>query len=610
LVITERGRRLVQVLVAALLAVAVLAVSALASGGGGDGADDRWLDLRGAAALAAAPCPSDTSVALPTVSPARIEAARERRFSVFGPKPTDLPAPIDWHTDPLGAERYRQNLQKLRFIVPLLSSYAASQNTDDLDEAADVALDWVRHNPVDDPNTPEEAWTDKVTGDRTPYLAYVLRAASCEGLLSEREERQLLDSLEQHGRVLASDRTYTRDNHGLFADLGLARLIAFLPFTEQAERWRTLARDRFETTLRRRLSQGVWLEHSSAYQFLAIRPLDSMLAVLGPDPELIDLRDRMRAAAAWFVKPDGQMTQFGDSNLEPVPDWAQAQGAGTQTYFGAGFAFVREPGADGGLGYLAVTDGFHNLTHKHADELSFELFDHGTSIVSDTGLYHKDPGEIRDYVVSNRAHSGLVVDGLDLPISDSSLTYGSGLTAAGEGDGWYAIEGRNPLLRGQGVAHTRLFLYRPGVALVIVDRLRSDAVHTYTRYLQLHPDVELGDRDDVGIQINAPGFAGAVYDAPGDNPATRTQARGQRHPLQGLSSPSFREFVPRWTLAFADTGSSEVRALTIALDQTALRATGAQAQGPTTTVDLTDASGNESSLEVVRDRRRLTVSAG
>ena len=88
---------------------------------------------------------------------------------------------------------------------------------------------------------------------------------------------------------------------------------------------------------------------------------------------------------------------------------------------------------------------------------------------------------------------------------------------------------------------------------MIVDRLGSDLVHTYTRYLQLHPDIELGDRDSVGIQINGPGFAGAVYDAPGDNPATRTQTRGQRDPLQGLSSPDFREFVPRWTLAFAET---------------------------------------------------------
>ncbi len=606
--ITERGRRVVQVLLAIALAAALLAVSAI--GAGSPGPDARWLSLRGPAALAAAPCPADTSIALPTVSPARIAAARERRFDVFGPQPTELSAPIDWHADPLDAERYRQNLQKLRFVTPLLSSYAATGNRADLGEAAEVAVDWVHHNPYGRPATPAEAWTDKVIGDRTPYLAYILRAAACEDLLSDRDELALLDSLDQHGQVLASKANYTRDNHGLFADLGLARLTTFLPFTDQAARWQALARARFESTLRRRLSQGVWLEHSSAYQFLAIRPLDAMLSVLGPDPELAELRDRMRAAASWFVKPNGETTQFGDSNSDPVPDWAQGAPPGTQAYFGAGFAFVREPGAGGDMGYLAVTDGFHNLTHKHADELSFELFDHGASIVSDTGLYHKDPGRIRDYVVSNRAHSGLVVDGLDLPITDPSRTYGSGLTAAGGGDGWYAIQGRNRLLRGQGVAQTRLFLYRPGTALVIVDRLQSDAVHTYTRYLQLHPDVDLGDRDAEGIQINAPGVAGAVYDAPGDNPATRTQARGQRDPLQGFTSPDFREFVPRWTLAFADSASTEARALTIALDQTALRATGARVNGRLTVVELTNAAGDHLSLEVERDRRRLTVSEG
>ena len=212
-------------------------------------------------------------------------------------------------------------------------------------------------------------------------------------------------------------------------------------------------------------------------------------------------------------------------------------------------------------------------------------------------------------MVSNRAHSGLVVDGLDLPISDPDLAYGSGLTAAGEGDGWYAIEGRNPLLRGQGVAHTRLFLYRPGVALVIVDRLRSATVTPTRATCSCTPTSSSATATRPGSRSTRPGFAGAVYDAPGDNPATRTQARGQHHPLQGLSSPDFREFVPRWTLAFADSGSTEVRALTIALDQTALRATGA-ARRATTTVELTNAAGDESMLEVVRDRRRLTVSAG
>ncbi len=607
MVITRRGMRLVHILAATALALGLLAVT------GGDSTaapDNRWIGLRGVEALSAAPCPSPTSIALPTVSPSTVEAARERRFSVFGPKPTELPAPIDWHTDPLGAERYRQNLHKLRFLTPLLSSYAATGNTSDLEEATSVGLDWVANNPRGKPETAAEAWSDKVVGDRTPFLAYLLRAGACEGLLAPTQQRALLESLAEHGRVLASKRTYTPDNHGLFVDLGLLRLTNFFPFFEQSAKWRELARERFETTLRRRLSQGVWLEHSSAYQFLAIRPLDAILNVYGPDPELVGLRDEMRAAAAWFVKPNGEITQFGDSNLEPVPDWTTAPAPGARTFFGAGFAFVRTAGESGDTGYLAVTDGFHNTTHKHADELSFELYDHGVSIVNDTGLYHKDPGEIRDYVLSNRAHSTLTVDGLDLPISDPSLAYGSGLTAAGEGDGWYAIEGRNRLLKPQGVAHTRLFLYKPGTALVIVDHESSALTHTYTRYLQLHPQIELGESDASAIQLNAPGFAGAIYDAPGETAAVRTQARGQKQPLQGFSSPDFRQFVPRWTLAFADTGSTETRALTIALDARALRATEASTDGKTTTVGLADAAGAESSLSVARDRRKLTVAAG
>ena len=608
--ITERGIRLVQGLAASAVALALL----LATSGipGRAPPDNGWTNLRGLAALDAAPCPSTTSIALPTVSPARIEAARERRFSVFGPKPTGLGEPIDWHTDPLGAERYRQNLHKLRFLTPLLSSYAYDDQAADLEPAVAIGLDWVRHNPRGEPGTADEAWSSKVVGDCTPFLAYMVRAAACEGLLSPKHGRPLLASLTEHGKVLASNAIYPADNHGLFVDLGLAQLTNFLPFLDRVEEWRALARQRLERTLRRRLSEGVWLEHSSAYQFLAIRPLESVVDVFGSDPELDELLARMHQAGGWFVKPDGELTQFGDSNLEPVPDWARTQAgdlSGSRTYFRAGFAFVRASGEGGDVGYLAVTDGFHNLTHKHADELSFELFDHGASIISYTGLYHKDPGDIRDYVVSNRAHSGLSVDGLDLSIEDPGLTYGSGLTAAGGGDGWYAIEGKNQLLHAQGVTHRRMFLYKPGVALVIVDSLDSPLAHVYVRYLQLHPDVTLGDRDERSIQINAPGFAGAIYDAAGETPASRTQARGQREPLQGWSSPDFREFVPRWTLAFAHTGASETRALTIALDASALRATGAASRGPTTTVDLADTAGTASALEVTHDRRELTVVA-
>ena len=141
-------------------------------------------------------------------------------------------------------------------------------------------LDWVQSNPRAKSSTPIEAWVGQ--GRRRPHPVPRLPAAGrrLRGPPRRRESRLLLDSLDKHGRVLAANRNYTADNHGLFVDLGLLRLTGELPILTQAPEWRELARRRFERTLRGRLSQGVWLEHSSAYQFLAIRPLESFVAEL------------------------------------------------------------------------------------------------------------------------------------------------------------------------------------------------------------------------------------------------------------------------------------------------------------------------------------------
>jgi hypothetical protein len=610
LAITRRGMRLVQGIAASAVGLLVLAVSGL--GASDDAAADWWVGLRGQEALDAAPCPDPEGVAAGTVSPARVERAREGRFEVFGGEPTELRVPIDWRTDPLGAHRYRQNLHKLRFLTPLLASYEASGNTDDLRAAVAIAADWVTQNERGEPRTPPEAWADKVVGDRIPYLSYILLAGACEDVLEPAERRLLLDSIADHGRALAAEENYVPDNHGLFVDLGLLRLSEAFPFLDQAADWRALARERFESTLLGRLSEGLWLEHSSAYQFLAVRPLEQFLATYGEDPELAALLAEMRDTAGWFVKPDGEMTQFGDSNLEPVPEWAAESAAqtGLRAFLDAGFAFVRAEGEGGDVGYLAVTAGFHNLTHKHADELSFELFDHGVSVVTDTGLYHKDPGPERDFVVSNRAHSGLSVDALDLAIDDPDAAYGSAILAAGEGEGWYAIEGKNPLVKPQGVRHRRLFLYRPGAALLVVDDLRADSSHTYTRYLQFGPEIEIDAEPEGQVELTAAGLTGAVTDLATDAPATRSETRGQELPPQGFTAPDFREFVPRWTVAYTDVAASETRVLSISLDESGLRADGVSAAGATTSIELVDAAGTETVLDVVRDGETLSIVPG
>lgn len=568
LLITTRGLRVLYTLEGILVGILALLVGAP---GGGSGADEAWKSLPPAEGLAAAPCPEPASVELGNLNPERLEAARSGEFEVFGDEPTRLEVPVDWADDPLAARRYRQNLHKLRFLEPLLVSYRDTGNTEDLEQALGLASDWVEQNPRRGGDAPLEAWQDKVTGDRVPFLAYLLRAAACEDLGTPEQREALLASMEEHGAVLAADRKYVADNHGLFVDLGLVRLANFFPFLPEADEWRAYARQRFEETLRGRLAGGFWLEHSTAYQFLVIRALERMLADYGPDPELESLLAELRNAAAWLVKPDGEMTQFGDSDREEVPDWAPPlmEADGLLTAADAGYAIVRAPGPEGDLGYLAVTDGFHNLTHKHADELSFELYDEGMDIVTDTGLYDKDPGPVRDFVVSNRAHNTLVADGLDLPIGDEDLAYGSGLTGTGAGEGWYAIEGKNRLLeKAQGVEHRRLFLYRPGELLIIVDRVESDLAHTYTRYLHLGREIEPGEvaEGEAGPVVPLQPIDGEIVDGPGTVPSTVTETRGQEDPLQGFTSPSFRRLIPRSTLAYSASGSTDTFVTTIALD--------------------------------------------
>lgn len=544
-------------------------------------------------------------------SQSEIRAARRGRYEVFGSGRVRLRPPVDWTKDPLGARRFQQNLHKLRYLDPLFDAHDRRGDRVALRRALQLGLDWVGANPRPGPGEPDRiAWTDKVVADRVPYLAYLFRAADCEGMLSAKQGRTLRAALVEHGSYLADPDNYTEDNHGLFVDLGLVRLAVLAPGLPAAERWERLARRRFLRTLRAQTADGLWLEHSSAYQFLAIRPAERMAAAVPGDERLEAAIERMREAAAWMVRPDGEMIQFGDSNLEPVPPWGVRRAnrlEGLRLYRRAGMAFARGPASKGSeQGHLAVTAGSHSAKHKHSDDLSFALHDRGVRVISDTGLYHKDVGPLRDFVLSAGAHSVLTVDEQPIPIPPARDAYGSGITGGAEADGWFAIGGRNPLVAGLGVQHRRLFLYRPGSSLIIVDRLRSQAPHLYTRYLQLGS--ELSARLHGGaVGLRGGGLRGAIAPASGESPEI-TMERGSRAPRIGWTSPDFRELVPRWRVSFQERAAGALLGLTIALAPDAPRAGRIRERGGWIDVVLRGGGGDRSAtLRVRRDGSALTV---
>jgi len=508
--------------------------------------------VHGGARAAACPLPYDV-IRSPAPSATALQRAKRGNFEIHETTAHLVP-PVNWESNPQNAQAYRHQLEKLQWIQPLLYAYQHGDRAA-LRQALGLALDWVRDNQPGGPTTPPDAWHDARTGDRAPYIAYVMNAARCEHMLTPARGRLLANSIREHARVLLADSRTKRTNHGLFVDLGLTLLAREVPFMHQAPRWRRVGQREFARTLRGRIypREGFWLEQSAGYQLLVIKNLARFLAVPGnADSGLQRILRRMQRTSAWLQMPDGRIPQFGDSDLKRLP--ASARGAasaarGMLVLRKSGYAFVKEPGA-----YLSVEASFHNTSHKHADELSFDLYDRGHRIVSDTGLYAKDPGPAFNFAHSARAHSVVTVDGRSFPLQ-ARLAYGSGIVAAGSGHGWFAIYGRNPLLRTQGVSHHRLFLYRPHRALIVVDLVRSASMHTYDRFFQLGPDIGIRG-SAAGLRLSARGFSGSLDATSSSGPVRLMTEKGRMHPLAGLTSPRFRVWVPRWTARYRTAGAN------------------------------------------------------
>ncbi len=587
---------------AAILAAVVAAAVALGDVAAAD-ASSAKSELRG---LRRAPCPPPTKpLESSRYSQEAVEDARRRdRFSV-GPYPgVKLVPHVNWRQDPHRSLRFRNALQALTWLGVLRYDYRRG-HVGALVQAKRLLLDWIRHQKPGARGTSRSAWRSKVTGDRAAELGYLVRAAACRHKLRKRQALAALRSVRTHARWLIRHRD--RTNHGLFDSIGLLALGRDFRFMKDARRWRYLGVKRFVSQFHGRVieREGFWLENSSAYQYLLAGLLKRFQATVGHRrPGLRYLLRRMQNVGGWLIEPDQRIPQFGDSHQIRPPRVFRRRAAndrGMLALMRSGIAVIKEPGA-----FLSVLADFHNGTHKHYDELSFDLFDDGQRIVTDTGEYHIQPGPIRDFVRSPRAHSTLTVSGHGATPA-SKRPYGSGLQARGAGGGWFAVRGANPLLRRRGVRHWRLFLYKPHVALILVDRVRANRSRAYDRHFQLGPDIDVTPAGPRTLDLQAPGFSGSLYSESSAGSETRRMIRGRNDPLTGWTSPSYRDFVPRWTVRLQSSGEDMSYATTISLDPTRLRASLARVNQRRVKLSLSSNGAPAGTLSVWRRRSQLTV---
>jgi hypothetical protein len=514
------------------------------------------------------------------------------RYTVRGVV-VELVPPIDWRMDPEDNLNWRFWFHAMQHLDVPLRIYELDDDLEALAKARDMMLDWVSANPIGGDTTGDYAWFDMSAGIRASFLGYVWRECRRRDLLDEEQERQLTESLHTHATWLSDEENYTgQTNHGLFQDAGLYLMAAYAADLAESAEWREFAQDRFLTTLQQHVDfeEGVHKEQSPSYHFYirdVVKRLNEHAGIGGE--QLAELVRKLDDAAGWMVMPDGRMTPFGDTDLEEAPAFAReaAGEQGMRPFLRTGYVFVRQNGS-----YLAMTCSYHSYAHKHADALSWCLFEDGHLVVGEAGRwgYRDEEEPARIYARGSHGHNVLMLDDESFPWKDRRA-YGSGLLAAGEDDGWYVILGRNPLL--EPVDHRRVLLYRPGELVLIVDSLQAEDEHVVDRRLHFGPDLvaeqnegRVVARDEDGREI------ATLFDA-SQLSVEISMARGVEEPrMDGWTFPSDLTKVPSDAVTLRCTMASGLLIHGVALGSRVPESVTARAEGRRMIIEVVGAEGS------------------
>jgi len=503
-------------------------------------------------AAAAAPLTAEQAmcIKLPTEAErTRLRVAYQERKG-WRPRP-DRPAvpftlPFDWTADPFADANWRFQLHAWRPLDVYIGLHCRGGDAAAYRFLIDAMLDWGRAESRGRRKT--AFWGDMAAGIRAAKLAYVLSQPEF-GQESRLRQAAVIRLARRHLARLRDPDFIARSNHALAQIHGAAALCHVAPHWPEAEGGKAYVSDLLSRLLLSQFGRrGVHLEHSPGYHFFALREFRRMAETGWFDNADLDRTIRAAARAApWFVFPDETSSAAGDSSpiRRPVPAPVVKDPVVGRLFREAGYGVVRaawgRPANKSPM--LLVTCGHHSNVHKHADDLSFELFDWGRRLFVDTGKYSYSASPMRDFSVSARAHN--TID-LALGRDDNGLALtppaGGGLTGMKRTRWGWVISGRieRPAI---GVAHQRRFLYRPGQWLILLDRVTADEPRDLTAWLHLHPSVHAEETPD-GWR-----WKKLTIRHVADHPLALRRIRGQQEPLQGWMAADYHKAVENDALA-------------------------------------------------------------
>ncbi|MBG0917834.1 alginate lyase family protein [Exiguobacterium sp. SRB7LM] len=441
-------------------------------------------------------------------------------------KPYQLSVPnvdtFNWHRDipSSSSNSYPFQIHYLTVLNQLTQAYNETGNTAYLKYGVRVVKSWTKAHPIANYKQYRWPYNDHGTSIRTFHLLNFWDAYKSSSLYKDTAFTGLmLRTLHDHGTLLATSSFYKNDhNHGIFQDMALTAIAQTFPQFDQSANWKNTADSRLDKQIRHSItSDAVHLEHSPGYQSYMYHVLDRFLIWAEANrfslPSSMARVEQMPKQLTYMIKPNGTLPIFGDTSgvrrntsiiphIEDFPElvFALTQGKeGTRPPVTAKrisnqYSFMREywaspPRAFNQATQVMMTAGYHSSAHKHADDLSIDLYGLGRDFIIETGRYGYTNRPERQRVFGVDAHNTVHRDGANLDLRSTMRGKSNIKTVQNLGSTLLTI-GESQLI-GNGATHRRTLVYDREQTLIVYDRISSPATTKFVQRFHLAEGLKL-----------------------------------------------------------------------------------------------------------------------
>jgi hypothetical protein len=283
----------------------------------------------------------------------------------------------------------------------------------------------------------------------------------------------------------------------------------------------------------------------------------------------------------WMVHPDKRIVTVGDSSEgtalrinfpkgDPscINDFSRRIDCYlSRAFTRSGYGIVRSdwsvPQAEASM--LFFMAAFHSTAHKLPDDLSFELFEFGERLLTNSGKYSYNEDHFRSFVESTRAHNTVTIDDQSHSLMPHAA-YGSGLINVEKRGNFFHLNGE-VTHRAIGTRHHRELLFAPRQWLLVIDHLDANTVRSFTQWFHFGPQIEVNSTGDAAI-YEAKLANGRTIRIEQVQPGCSSElVKGRTTPsIQGWVTVSYGKMTPRYSLGFSCSGREKKMVTLFVLD--------------------------------------------